>query len=158
MKQIKRARACVRNTCARYSNERTHTRPKRSHAVHAYFKDFSLRVTITAAPRNRSPEIGAPYLNAQDVVTGVFSGCPRRQSLQSVLSFRGCHILLNSPACFSGMPGSTEDACFRLTCHCIAIVRLPLCVKLSMVNDVLGVLDCVDTMCITHTLVLALST
>ena len=110
-------------------NELTHDLNDRT-PVHAYFKDFSSRVTITAAPRNRSPEIGAPYLNAQDVVTGVFSGCPRRQSLQSVLSFRGCHILLNSPACFSGMPGGNEDTCLRLPrwplpCCCIAaVVRL----------------------------------
>ena len=83
-------------------NELTHGTSDRTQ-VHAYFKDICFGVTITSVLRNGSPEDVAPYLNAQDVVAGVCSGCPRRQSIQTVLSFVEYHaiILLNSPAGFN---------------------------------------------------------
>lgn len=88
--------------CSVSVNELTHDLSDRTQ-VHAYFKDICFRVTITAALRNGSPEDVALCLNAHDVVTGVFSRCPR------VLSFRECHILLNSPTGFSVMLHNADD-------------------------------------------------
>ena len=83
------------NELAHDTNDRTR--------VHAYFKDICFGVTITSVVRRGSPENVAPYLNAQDVVAGVCSGCPRRQSIQTVLSFGEYRaiILLNSPDGFN---------------------------------------------------------